>query len=135
MLAADAEPAFAAGDGAARNATFAWRWLPGEPVAKRLELVPCRMRAVEELLKECGFGSALALRVDGEDMRRTVSEAGEQQVVPALVGAGAAANAFVVRGQVHGNLRLCKRAAEALTVRHERDCGPARIASPRECLR
>ena len=119
MLAADAEPAFAAGDGSACNAALAWRWLPGEPVSKRLELVPCRKRAVEELLKECCFGSALALRVDGEDVRRTVGKAGEQHVVPTLIGAGAAANAFVVRGQVHGNLRLYKRAPQAVTVRQE----------------
>ena len=76
MLAADAEPAFTAGNGAACNATFAWRWLAGKPVSKRLELVSCRKRAVEELLEECGFGSALTLRVDGEDVRRTVGEAG-----------------------------------------------------------
>ena len=140
MLAADAEPAFAAGDGAARNATFAWRWLAGEPVAEWLELVPCRKCAVEELLEECGFGATFAFRVDSEDVRCAVGEAGEQHVVPVLVGAGAAANAFVIGGEIDGNLRLCKRAAEVgrgwhvWHAWHKRHGGPARIASPRECL-
>lgn len=134
MLAANTEPAIPTGDGSARNTPFAWRRLAGKPVPKRFKLVASGKGTIKKLLKERSLGTALALSVDGEDMRRAVCKPGEHHVVPTIIGTRAAPHPFVIGGEVHRDLRLLERATKAGNMRKERDCRPAGIATPCECL-
>jgi hypothetical protein len=134
MLAANTEPAIPTGDGPACNTPFAWRRLAGKPIPKRFKLVASGKGTIKKLLKERGLGTAFALSVNGQYMRRAVCKPSEHSVVPTLIGARAAPHPFVIGGEVHRDLRLLERATKAGHMRKERDCRPAGIATPCECL-